>query len=184
MIEKDFAWIDYKRLLSENKVPINKVFHEIMREDADMFRGMRGLAITMCSLMLLVSLDVNAARYYKSIDENGKVVFSDRPTSTTVEQIDVKVFTPDVPAPPVPGAKNRDKDVKKKAGEESAQKDLKALQTTRDENCKKAKNRLSQLQTVSRLYTEDEKGVRSYVSDEARVKQLEEARGDVEDWCK
>jgi len=149
-----------------------------------MLRGTTGLSVAMCGLILLASLDVSAARFYKSIDENGNVVFSDRPAGATAEQIDVEVFTPKVPAPPVPGAKSADKDVKKADDVESAQKDVKALQATRAENCKKAKAHLNKLQTVSRLYSEDDKGVRTYVSDEDRVKQIAEARTSVSDWCK
>jgi len=149
-----------------------------------MLRGTTGLSVAMCGLMLLASLDVSAARFYKSTDENGNVVFSDRPAGATAEQIDVEVFTPNVPAPPVPGAKRTDKDVKKEGDVESAQKDLKALQATRAENCKKAKVRLDKLQTVSRLYSEDDKGVRTYVSDEERVKQLARARESIDEWCK
>jgi len=149
-----------------------------------MLRGTTGLSVAMCGLMLLASLDVSAARFYKSIDENGKVVFSDRPAGASAEQIEIQVFTPDVPAPPVPAAKSAGKDAKKADDVESAQKDVKALQATRAENCKKAKARLNKLQTISRLYSEDDKGVRTYVSDEERVKQIAEARTSVSDWCK
>jgi len=153
-----------------------------------MLRGTTGLAVAMSGLMLLASLDVSAARFYKSIDENGKVVFSDRPADASAEQIDVQVFTPDVPAPPVPGAKRADNDINKDAKKaddvESAQKDVKALQAARAENCKKAKARLNKLQTISRLYSEDDKGVRTYVSDEDRVKKLADARTSIKEWCK
>ncbi len=151
-----------------------------------MLRGITGLAVAMCGSMLLTSLDVSATRYYTSIDENGKVVLSDRPANNAAEQINIQVFTPDVPAPPIPSTKSAEKDVKKtNAGKtENTQKDLKALQTTRAENCKKAKSYLNKLQTISRLYSEDDKGGRTYVSDEERVTQLAEAHTSVNDWCK
>ncbi len=151
-----------------------------------MLRGITGLAVAMCGSMLLISLDVSATRYYKSIDENGKVVFSDRPANTTAEQINIQVFTPNVPAPPIPTTKSAEKEVKKAntGTTENAQKDLQALQTTRAENCKKAKSYLNKLQTISRLYSEDDKGIRTYVSDEERVTQLAEAHSSVSDWCK
>ncbi|MBL1261983.1 MAG: DUF4124 domain-containing protein [Thiotrichaceae bacterium] len=159
----------------------------MMREKPNMLRGTAGLAIAMSSLMLLVSFDASALRFYQSIDENGEVVFSDRPTNASSEQIDVKVFTPDVPAPAVPGAQRAGKDAAQKGdakNTQNAQKDLKALQAMRAENCTKATSYLGKLQTVSRLYSEDEKGVRTYVSDEARVQQLADARASVSDWCK
>jgi len=148
-----------------------------------MLKGTTGLAVGMCGLMLLASLDVSASRFYKSVDENGNIVFSDRPDGASAEQIDVKVFTPDVPVPPVPGAKRTDEDAKKSDQAESAQQDVKALQATRAENCKKAKAHLHKLQTISRLYTEDDKGVRTYVSDEERVKQLAKAHESISEWC-
>ncbi len=151
-----------------------------------MLRGTTGLAVIICGSMLLASFDASATRYYKSIDENGKVVFSDRPANNAAEQINIQVFTPNVPAPPVPSAKSAGKDAKKTTvgKTENAQKDLKALQATRAENCKKAKSYLNKLQTVSRLYSEDDKGVRTYVSDEERVTQLAKAHASVSDWCK
>ncbi len=153
-----------------------------------MLRGIKGLTIALCAAMSLLALDATAARFYKSVDENGKVIFSDRPASSADEQIDVKVFTPDVPAPAVPTAKKPDEKTKKdgdaKDDKNEAKADLKALQSKRDENCKKAKSRLQKLQTVSRLYSEDGKGNRTYVSDEERMKQLTDARASIKEWCK
>lgn len=149
-----------------------------------MLRGITGLAIAICGSMLLTSFDVSATRYYKSIDENGKVVFSDRPANTAAEQINIQVFTPDLPALPAPTTKKSREDTTSEGEKKEAKEDLKALQTTRNENCKKAKNRLQQLQTISRLYSEDEKGNRTYVTDEDRVKQLTGARTLIKEWCK
>ncbi|MCF6323303.1 MAG: DUF4124 domain-containing protein [Gammaproteobacteria bacterium] len=153
-----------------------------MREKPGMLRGITGLAIAMSSLMLLASFDVSAVRFYKSIDENGKVVFSDRPANASSEQIDVKVFTPDVPTPTVP-ATNVSKDAAKGDEAESAEKDLKAIQATRTERCKKEKEQLQKLQNVGRLFTEDAKGERTYVSDEVRLKQLVKTRKSIKHWC-
>jgi len=149
-----------------------------------MFRGTSGFAVAMCGLMLLASLDVSAARFYKSIDENGNVVFSDRPDGTSAEQIDVKVFTPDVPTSAAAATKTVSKGAVKGDEAEGAKKDLEEIQATRAENCKKEKERLQKLQSAGRLFTEDEKGERTYVSDEVRLKQLVEARKLVEHWCK
>ncbi len=151
-----------------------------------MSKGAKGFVFALCStVLLLTSLDASAVRYYKSIDENGNVVFSDRPASSDAEQIDVQVFTPDLPAPAAPTTKKSEGDAAAKVeAEQGAEEDLKALQATRDENCKKAKNRLQQLQTISRLYSEDEKGNRTYVSDDDRTKQLAETRTLIKEWCK
>ncbi len=149
-----------------------------------MLRATNGLAVVLCSLLLLTALDATAARFYKSIDENGKVIFSDRPASATAEQIEVKVFTPDVPPPAAPTAKKPDAEAKKGDEEKNAKEDLKALQATRDENCKQSKERLQKLQTISRLYTEDKQGNRTYISDKDRVKQLADARASIKEWCK
>jgi len=153
-----------------------------------MLQATKGLTIALSSVILLATLDVNAARFYKSVDENGKVIFSDRPASADAEQIDVKVFTPDTPAPVAPTtqkpAKENQKETKGSEEEKNAKEDLVTLQATRDENCKKAKERLHKLQTISRLYTEDKQGNRTYISDEDRVKQLADARTSITEWCK
>lgn len=153
-----------------------------------MLRGNKGLTIALCATLSLLALDATAARFYKSLDENGKVIFSDRPPSASAEQIEVKVFTPDVAAPAVPGAnksaEKTDKSSDAKEDEKAAKSDLKALQSKRDENCKKAQDRLQKLQTVSRLYSEDEKGNRTYFSDEARLKQITDTRASIKEWCK
>ncbi len=157
-----------------------------------MLRGNKGLTIALCATLSLLALDASAARFYKSLDENGKVIFSDRPPSASAEQIDVKVFTPDVAAPAVPGAnksaektdKSSDAKEDEKEDEKAAKADLKTLQSKRDENCKKAQDRLQKLQTVSRLYSEDEKGNRTYFSDEARLKQITDTRASIKEWCK
>ena len=150
-------------------------------------RGRKGLSITLCSAMLLIALDATATRFYKSVDENGNVIFSDRPAAAGAEQIEIEVFTPDVASPPVASkpadgtTKNNQPSNKE---EKDAEKDLKALQATREKNCKTAKDRLHKLQTISRLYSEDDKGNRTYVTDEDRVKQLADARTAISEWCK
>jgi len=156
-----------------------------------MLKGTKGLALALCSAMLLTALDATAARFYKSIDENGKVIFSDRPAGSSSEQIDVQVFTPNVAPPRVPGAsdsasttKKNGEETKKGDEEKKAKEDVKALQATRDDNCKKVKEQLQKLQTVSRLYTEDGKGNRNYISDEDRIKQLADVRKSIKEWCK
>ncbi len=148
-----------------------------------MLRGTAGLAIAMSSLMLLASFDVSAGRFYKSIDENGKIVFSDRPTNASSEQIDVKVFTPDVPAPSVPATSSENNDSVKGNDTKGAEKDLKAIQAKRIENCKREKEQLQKLQNIGRLFTENEKGERTYVSDEVRLQQLVKTRKSVKHWC-
>ena len=152
-----------------------------------MLRGTNSLMIALCGFMLLAALDVNAARFYKSVDENGKVIFSDRPADANAEQIDVKVFTPDTPPPTTTKTTDKSESKAKKAATESAdkesQQDLKKLQATRTENCKKAKDNLQKLQTVSRLFSQDEKGNRTYFSDEERLKSLATAREAIKGWC-
>lgn len=158
-----------------------------------MFRGIKSLAVLLCSAMLLASFDLSAARFYKSVDENGKVTFSDRPASATAEQLEVQVFTPDVPPPPVPTLQkpadnaNQGGDAAAAGGDQAsgeAQEDLKALQEKRDKNCKQAKNQLHQLQNISRLYSQDENGDRSYITDEDRVVKIAAARKSISEWCK
>lgn len=149
-----------------------------------MLQGINGFAILLCGALLLSALDADAARYYRSVDEQGNVTFSDRPDGAAVEQLDVKVFTPEPVAAPSASPKTAtEKPAVTAEDEETAQQDVKMLQEKRKKNCTIAKERLQKLQNVSRLYSEDEKGNRTYISDDERLLQLTTARENITEWC-
>lgn len=157
-----------------------------------MLRGTNCLAAAFCSVIFLTALDAEAARFYRHVDEQGNVSFSDRPSGSDAEQIEVKVFTP---PPPAAEAKSKPADGEAKGDarkgkegdaetDKASKEDVKALQAKREENCKIAKENLQKLQNISRLYTEDESGERTYMSDEDRLRELATAREGIKEWCK
>jgi hypothetical protein len=106
---------------------------------------------------------------YKTVDPSGHVVYSDHPTSSAAQKVDVQVTQPD----PVEAARLakqhalEDADFAQRSKQEAADASKQAAQAKQDEaRCTAARNRYNFLMQVNRLYRVDADGNRAYYSDE------------------
>lgn len=139
------------------------------------------------ALLLLAALPLWAADVYRSTDENGNVVYTDRPTPGA-ELVNVQ-------APYLGGGPATRQRLAASASEPAAAEGQDTAQAgqsaptaaqqaeLRARNCEAARARQQTYVSSRRLYRETESGEREYLSsaeiDEARA----QAAADVEQWC-
>lgn len=128
----------------------------------------------------------HAGEVYKQVDENGNVVYSDRPREATATPLDVDTAKTD------PAAAARKLDELKKAREQREQTKTDAakeaehqrdLAAQRQANCEKARAYQQRVQTARRLYETDENGNRTYYSSEQQDAARVLASTRVREWC-
>jgi hypothetical protein len=146
--------------------------------------------LALSSVLLLVTTPVYA-QLYKWVDEQGKVHYSDQPPSGKAKN----ESTLNIPSQPgTTSSPESDKNWQEKELEfqkrqtsaaEAEAKKQKAEQEakTKRENCEKAKNQLSQLESIAPVYTYDEKVGRTYLNEAQRAEAIEKARKSVSEWC-
>jgi len=148
---------------------------------------------TLISLALLLALPLAAgAQVYSWKDASGKTIYSDKPPlekKATPREVTTgpKSSGPAAPAKPGEGATPA-KPAEGGAGEGAPPKSAEQLQAETDARqklCDNARKRLIQLEsTTGILITKDEKGNSVPLVGDARKTQTDEARKDVEQWCK
>lgn len=132
----------------------------------------------------LAALPLGAAEVYKSVDENGNVVYSDRPDSAGQELIVVN--TTPAPSNPTPIARPRSQGGDEADAEGAEQPRRELVEPTaeeRAERCAVARDRVARYSVAHRLYRTGADGEREYLNDA----QIDEARAraasDVDNWC-
>ena len=146
--------------------------------------------IALSSVLLLMTAPVHA-QLYKWVDEQGKVHYSDQPPSGKVKSESTLSLPspPGAASSPDSGKTWQEKELefqKRKTGAAEAEaKKQKAEQEakTKRENCEKAKNQLSQLESSAPVYTYDEKVGRTYLNEAQRAEAIARARKSVAEWC-
>lgn len=146
--------------------------------------------LALSSALLLMTSPVHA-QLYKWVDEQGQVHYSDQPASGKAKS-ESKLEIPNQPgaASSPDSAKTwQEKDLefqKRKAGaaESEAKKQKEAQEAkTKLENCEKAKQNLSQLESIAPVYTYSEKAGRTYLNEAQRTEAIAQARKSVAEWC-
>ncbi len=142
------------------------------------------------TVLLLSATPVNA-ELFKWVDEQGKVHYSDQPASGKTKS-EATLEIPNRPATstnPEAAKSWQEKELEYKKRQASAaeseakrQKEAQDAKTKRD-NCEKAKQNLSQLESIAPAYTYDEKTGRSYMDATQRAAAIEKARKAVTEWC-
>jgi hypothetical protein len=125
-----------------------------------------------CLMCTLACIAVAARGYgdevYKTVDASGHVVYSDHPTSSAAQKVDVQVTQPDA-AEAARLAKQHaleDADFAQRSKQEAAEASKQAAQAKQDEaRCTAARTRYNFLMQVNRLYRVDADGNRAYYSD-------------------
>ena len=142
------------------------------------------------TVLLLSATPVNA-ELYKWVDEQGKVHYSDQPASDKTKSETTLAIPNQAPPSTIPESSKswQEKELEYKKRQASAaeneakkQKEAQEAKTKRD-NCEKAKQNLSQLESIAPAYTYDEKTGRSYMDATQRAAAIEKARKAVTEWC-
>ncbi|RCX29857.1 DUF4124 domain-containing protein [Thioalbus denitrificans] len=138
--------------------------------------------------LLLAPVLATAATTYTWVDDQGVTHFSQFPP----EHGEVRVINPYVPRPVTPPAEAKSPDAMSaepaeppRPAESSAEEQAvkQQLETVRADNCRKARANLNTLTTGGRLrYTDAEGNVR-FLTDEERQARIEEAQGQIEEYC-
>lgn len=136
------------------------------------------------SILLILPLGAFAAEVYRSVDENGQVVFSDRPTAAAeVLQINTSVPGGQTPAgTPASNDESDDSDstIMVEVPREATPEEIAA---DRERNCAASQEMMTAYSQSHRLFRENANGEREYLSaeeiDEARAR----AESNVASWC-
>jgi hypothetical protein len=138
---------------------------------------------------LLTPLVGHTQEIYKSVDDSGHVIYSDRGNSKTAPKTSIHVEPPDT-ANAARLAKEQqllDADEKQRKSQQAlddkgkAQQEAKARQ--RQQRCQSAKDRYYSMKDATRLFSRDADGNRVYYSDEDADKRREEARRTMQTAC-
>lgn len=136
------------------------------------------------SMLLILPCGAFAAEVYRSIDENGQVVYSDRPTAAA-EVVEINTSVPgSQTAVGTPAdddeSDNSDSPLMAEVPREATPEEVAA---DRERNCAVAQEMMTAYSQSHRLFREDANGEREYLSaeeiDEARAR----AESNVASWC-
>lgn len=144
------------------------------------------------AVAILLATATVAAQVYKWVDKDGKVQYSDTPppasaTKTEAKKIDTSPAAAAVAAPTkslqdrVKESDKRKADIAEKAKKTDADEKTAEINAT---NCTNARSAVRELETGRPLVRTTEAGTREYLSDEARLADLTNARKSVADFCK
>ncbi len=139
------------------------------------------------SILILLPFSVSATEVYRSIDENGLIVYSDRP-SDRAERVDVRPVVdtfsaesrrdaagaasePVLPEAVLAAARNADATTPDEAAAERAR------------NCQVARERAETYSVSRRLFRTLPDGERQYLSDAEIEEARARAQSDVANWC-
>jgi Domain of unknown function (DUF4124) len=144
----------------------------------------------LCSaIILLAALPATAAEVYRSVDENGTVVYSDRPDHEGNERVYVATTRPGTPrtavtsrtaaqeAQPAPG-EGETLGIEQRREPSTAE-----LADQREKNCSIARDRVEQYGVAHRLYRTLPDGEREYLTDSELGQARAKAEADVANWC-
>lgn len=142
------------------------------------------------ALIFLAVLPAMAADVYRSVDENGTVVYSDRPDREGTERVFIATARPAPAArapaaspstqaqtPPAPGENET------LHGEILQEPSADELAQQRAQNCSIAQQRAEQYRVAHRLYRTLPDGEREYLTDAELDQARAKAEADVASWC-
>ncbi len=148
------------------------------------------LNIRLLLIFIIATAPPAYAGVYKWVDEQGKVHFSDRPTSAQARQLKLKK-SPQQGTSAVPNAAQRqitqqrmlDMYQQEREKREAARKKKKADAKKLAQRCANARDRLRRYES-SRLYENLPNGERRYFSEAEREKTISNLKGNIKRYCK
>ena len=149
------------------------------------------LFVALIIMLLSASSSTFAGKIYKWTDANGKIHYGERPPGGKAEQIKLKRSSPYKSAPAKASSNKGDASSKflesvateRKEKKEATDKLAKEKEIN-DKNCSLARRQVAGLKQGGRKYEVNEQGERAYLDDTAIQDRLNEAKNNVEKWCK
>ena len=123
-----------------------------------------------------------AAEVYRYVDENGNVIYSDRPLGENAETLIINTATPTVTPPLAAPETNQPEAQPGTSDSDQADPPPPDLAAQREENCEIARERNERYSIARRIYRGTEEN-REYLSDEELDEIRAQAAADVEEWC-
>ncbi len=151
---------------------------------------MRRVSIVLASLLLSLFMLGNsyAGSTYKWVDSNGNVVYSQHPPAEGIRYERIKTISPSrssskssASTPALSARESIMKDQSAREENELVRKEMDKNNAERAKNCKVARDRLRFYQ-VQRRWKDKDGNIQS-LSDEERMKKLDEAKQQVTDYC-
>ena len=125
-----------------------------------------------------------ASEVYRTVDERGVVVYSDRPLGPHSERVNIATRSVDEEqAAQAAALQARQEERRRDTGEGAIGEALEAQRALRAEACREAQQAAEAYERAPRLYEELPDGGRRYLSDEEIVEARRAARQAVEDFC-
>lgn len=158
--------------------------------DSQRYHREGGLIVRFVWVLLLMcpAVAVWAAEVYRSVDAEGNVTYSDRPSAESAESIFIATRRPSAvptstparqtapdPAPTADEAGEVQRERREPTPEERAE--------DRARNCAIARERAERYAISHRLYRETPDGEREYLSDAELTEARAQATADVQEWC-
>jgi len=163
------------------------IFHKKILE----LLKMRNVFIFLCCSFYLFSSALHA-EVYKWVDENGKVHFSDKKTTSSAEKVEIKDSTKNQPSQQQ-GTSNQGIDKQKYLDFlESERQDKKEKKQQQQQELAQQKRRCTNLRDQLQAYEEnqslwynlnEETGERSYISEEELQKLISDLRTEIKSSC-
>lgn len=139
------------------------------------------------SIALVIPLGATAADVYRSVDEDGIVVYSDRPSKNseviriiTSGSSSSRTSSPATSAAGTSGDATSNSPIVAEIPRESTAEEIAA---DRSRNCKLARQRVDTYSVARRLYRTGPDGEREYLNDDEIEKEKARAEADVAQWC-
>ncbi len=141
---------------------------------------MRFLSIML--LAMLLATPTLANEVYRTVDDRGVVVFSDRPLSSASVRVTVETESPAAGASQSVASADpqRDENAARERGLQAARAEQAEI---RAEACRQARAAVETYETSPRLYESLPDGGRRYLSDEEMAAARQQARQAVADYC-
>lgn len=136
-------------------------------------------------LAALLAAPALANDVYRTVDDRGVVVYSDRPLSAASERVSVETKVPSgtpsaAPQAMASASPQRDEDAARERGLQAARAEQAEIKA---EACRQARAAVATYETSPRLYESLPDGGRRYLSDEEMAAARQQARQAVADYC-
>ena len=138
------------------------------------------------SILMILPLGALAADVYRSIDENGQIIYSDRPSDTAeLVQVQRTVATSRVTSAAVANTSEADETASNLplGAEIPREATPEEIASDRARNCQLATERAAAYDISRRLFRTDAAGERVYLSDAELQAERDKALADVATWC-
>jgi hypothetical protein len=135
------------------------------------------------SILVLIPFGVPATEVYRSVDEQGRVTFSDRPGEPTDERVVVRPTVSTFGVSGRPRGEDGDRGSTESGSQGPAQGDSEESAAVRERNCQVARERAETYNMSRRLFRTLPDGEREYLSDAEIQDARAKAQADVANWC-